>query len=554
MLLYFNNALDMTTTLFKNLKIPIITCIFALLINQSSWASQADFSWLPNNTTDGTVGYMLHYGTSSRQYTESVDVGSPVPINGLVCASVLQLAPGQTYFFTVTAYNAQGYQSAYPNEVVYTAPNDYVNNDLYDIYMSTSSNLSGAVSLEGSTFDGDIFVFTGPDSGVSSVTFSVDGVVARLENNAPYELVGGAAFDTSQLSVGQHEITAKIQLSDGSTQQVSGLFNTSSAEDSPVDPGNSSYDILVSTSSTLSGAFPLDGATANGELYIFTGPDTGVSRVTFSVDGAVTKLENNAPFELAGGNTYDVSQLSPGQHEITAKIQLSDGSSSELVSAVFTIPSIDDDPVNENYHDILVSASPNRSGAIALDGTAVDGDIFVFTGPDTGVSSVIFSVDGAVTRQESNAPFDLVGGAAFDTSQLSPGLHEITAEIQLDDGGTELISAIFDTSSFTDSPANDSRCDLLVSDTRYLSGATPLNDSTVNGDIYVFTGPDTDVSSVTFSVDGTVTKLENWAPFELVGGAAFNTSQLSKGMHQIVASIEFTDGGSEEIAAEFDVQ
>ena len=165
-----------------------------------------------------------------------------------------------------------------------------------------------------------------------------------------------------------------------------------------------------------------------------------------------------------------------------------------------------------------------------------------------------FSVDGAVTHKESYAPFDLVGGAALDTSQLSSGQHEITAEIQLDDGGTELISAIFDTSSFTDSPVNNSRCNILVSETPYLSGATPLHGTTVNGDIYVFTGPDTGVSRVTFSVDGVDSRIEGLAPFELNGGAAFNTSQLSKGTHQITTSVEFTDGSSERIVAAFNVQ
>lgn len=109
--------LDATMTLFNYLRIIFVTIIFSLSSYQFSWAAQADFSWLPNDKSDGTVGYILHYGKSSRKYTESVDVGSPSPVNGRIYASVSTLEAEQTYFFTVTAYNAQGNESSYPNEV-----------------------------------------------------------------------------------------------------------------------------------------------------------------------------------------------------------------------------------------------------------------------------------------------------------------------------------------------------------------------------------------------------------------------------------------------------
>jgi hypothetical protein len=109
-------------TLFNYLGILFVTIIFSLVSYQFSWAAQANFSWLPNDPSDGTVGYILHYGKSSRSYTNSVDVGSPAPVNGRIYASVSTLEVEQTYFFTVTAYNAGGYESPYPNEVVCTTP------------------------------------------------------------------------------------------------------------------------------------------------------------------------------------------------------------------------------------------------------------------------------------------------------------------------------------------------------------------------------------------------------------------------------------------------
>jgi len=539
-------------TLLKYFKILIVTLIFVLLGSQSASAAQANFSWLPNNESDGTSGYMIYYGTSSRLYTESVDVGSPGLIGGRVCASVFQLAPEQKYFFAVVAYNADGDESSYSTEIAYTVPTDADNNNSYDIYMSTSPNLSGAIALEGATVEGDLYIFTGPDAGVSRVNFSVDGVYTNTEGVAPFELVwGGGALDTSELSPGQHEVKANIQLNDGSTKVVSAVFNIPSVDDSPIN--KNSHEIFVSISQNLSGAIALDGSTVEGDLYVFTGPDTDVSRVNFSVDGVYANTEGAAPFELrVGGAPLDTSQLSPGLHEITANIQLSDGST-ELVSALFTIPSVDGGPVDDNYHDVFVSTSSNLSGAIALEGATVEGDLYVFTGPDAGVSRVIFSVDGVYANTEGAAPFELrVGGAPLDTSKLSPGQHEIIANIQLSDGSTELVSAVFTVQSDYNS---DSLYDILVSDSPYLSGATNLQGAAVDGDIYVFTGPDTGVSRVIFSIDGVVTNTERVAPYELVyGGAAFSTSQLSPGTHEITALIELRDGSSELIGARFTVK
>ncbi|MGB3223461.1 MAG: fibronectin type III domain-containing protein, partial [Desulforhopalus sp.] len=181
-------------TLFNYFRVLLVTMIFALASYQTSWAAHADFSWLPNDASDGTVGYVLYYGTSSRVYTESIDIGSPSLIGGRVHANVPQLAPGQKYFFTVTAYNAAGQESPYANEVACTIPLDAVSDGTgdignYDIMVASSSNLSGAVALDGATVEGDLYVFTGPDTGVNQVTFSVDGVVTQTEKAAPYELL-----------------------------------------------------------------------------------------------------------------------------------------------------------------------------------------------------------------------------------------------------------------------------------------------------------------------------------------------------------------------------
>ena len=62
------------------------------------------------------AGYRLYEGVASRTYTNSVDVG-----NATSC-TITGLVLGTTYYFAVTAYDAQGLESDFSDEVVYTVP------------------------------------------------------------------------------------------------------------------------------------------------------------------------------------------------------------------------------------------------------------------------------------------------------------------------------------------------------------------------------------------------------------------------------------------------
>ena len=51
------------------------------------------------------AGYDLHYGTSSGNYSNTIDVGNTTT------ATVSNLTPGQIYYFVVTAYNSTHLQN-----------------------------------------------------------------------------------------------------------------------------------------------------------------------------------------------------------------------------------------------------------------------------------------------------------------------------------------------------------------------------------------------------------------------------------------------------------
>ncbi|HSF28947.1 MAG TPA: Ig-like domain-containing protein [Candidatus Tectomicrobia bacterium] len=76
-----------------------------------AWSAGAVVLAWERSSSAGILGYWLYYGLASGVYDTALDVGD------VGTASVGGLTPGQTYYFAVTAYDADGAQSPYSNEV-----------------------------------------------------------------------------------------------------------------------------------------------------------------------------------------------------------------------------------------------------------------------------------------------------------------------------------------------------------------------------------------------------------------------------------------------------
>ena len=102
----------------KKILLIMLLCIF---LGSNVWAANADFSWTPNSETN-LAGYKIYYSTIGGQYVQFIDVGNPGVINNTVQATVNGLADGTTYYFVATAYDTDGFESDYSQEVVWTSP------------------------------------------------------------------------------------------------------------------------------------------------------------------------------------------------------------------------------------------------------------------------------------------------------------------------------------------------------------------------------------------------------------------------------------------------
>jgi hypothetical protein len=89
--------------------------LLTLLHTPVQAAQSVTLAWDPNPETD-VGGYMVYHGTASRNYTNAVNV------RNVTTNTVSGLVNGVTYFFAVTAYNTNGLESDFSDEVRYSVP------------------------------------------------------------------------------------------------------------------------------------------------------------------------------------------------------------------------------------------------------------------------------------------------------------------------------------------------------------------------------------------------------------------------------------------------
>ncbi len=76
-------------------------------------SAQVVLQWDPNQEPD-LAGYKVYYGTSSRNYQFYIDAGHQTT------CTISNLAAGQTYYFSATAYDTSNNESIFSNETLYS--------------------------------------------------------------------------------------------------------------------------------------------------------------------------------------------------------------------------------------------------------------------------------------------------------------------------------------------------------------------------------------------------------------------------------------------------
>ncbi len=157
-----------------------------LVFPVSSPGASFTLAWDPNQEPD-LAGYKLYYGTSSRSYQQNMDVGN------LTQYTLTGLQDGVTYYFAVTAYDTEGNESGYSNEVS-------ARNNLPPQASASSSPGSGHAPLTVS-FQGN-----GTDQDGTIVSYSWDfgdGASSNLQN--PSHTFTTAGTFTARLTISDND-------------------------------------------------------------------------------------------------------------------------------------------------------------------------------------------------------------------------------------------------------------------------------------------------------------------------------------------------------------
>jgi N-acetylneuraminic acid mutarotase len=259
--------------------------------------------------------------------------------------------------------------------------------------------------------------------------------------------------------------------------------------------------IMVSSSPTRSAAVPLQATTRSGALYVFTTPDTAVSKVSFWLDnpsrtGAPVHIENTAPFTFtgdtaSGSNPWDSTKVVNGSHTITAQLVI--GGNSVVVSATFNVFNANQPPPAS--YVLQVSTKADRSAPIPLAGSTVAGPAFVFVPASPGITRVAFFVDDALRSKlpyhvENSGPWDLAGTAVslganpWQTGALPDGPHVLSADVTgpsgvshlnasftVSQGGTVIGATNFSYAPIAGMPIGTTEAEsIVVNDKLYLFG------------------------------------------------------------------------------------
>jgi Malectin domain len=84
--------------------------VLLLFLAPCALAASLTLEW---DASAGATGYIIHYGSASRNYTETVNVGTTTT------ASLSALDQAKVYYMAVTAYDDAGNESDFSNEILY---------------------------------------------------------------------------------------------------------------------------------------------------------------------------------------------------------------------------------------------------------------------------------------------------------------------------------------------------------------------------------------------------------------------------------------------------
>jgi len=347
----------------------------------------------------------------------------------------------------------------------------------YALSVSTSSNHSSAVALNGAILSGNAYVFTSnaanlqnfDPSAVGKVCYWLDntsatGTARHCESIAPYDFAGSVnntassladPWNTTTVANGTHTITQVVTLSAGGSEVDIATFTIQ----------NQNLTLSLSPTSLSFGSQAV-GTTSSTQTVTLTNSGTGT--VTFNTNGITISGDYGdasvcGATLVAGAQCTVVVTFAPtATGTRTGTLSISDNAAGSPQTA--TLSGTGTSSTGPTYA-LSVSTSSNHSNAVALNGAILSGNAYVFTSnaanlqnfDPSGASKVCYWLDntfatGTARHCESVAPYDFAGSVnntagsladPWNTTTVANGTHTITQVVTLSAGGSEVDIATF---------------------------------------------------------------------------------------------------------------
>ena len=385
--------------------------IFIFFMVSPVFAAQVKLAWNAN-TEPQLAGYKIHYGITSGRYTNTIDVGNTTSV------TLNDLPDDVDYFFAATAYDTQGNESGYSNELSCQV-------------IKAEAGENGTISPSGSFLversADQAFTIT-PHSGYSIQDVTVDGTS-----------VGPVASYRFENISANHTITAQFALTPKSFVITAGAGSNGSISPSGsisvVQGGSVSFSIAPHTGYSIKDVVvdgisrgPLDAFTFNdvaADHAIHAAFELKTHTITASAgaNGSISP-SGNVAVTHGGSRTFTIT---PDADHVVKDVLVNGKSQGPVTSYTFSNVTEDGsisasfDPVNR---EPVADAGPDQE---VKEGTLVtlygenshdpDGSTLQYSWSQIDGISVVLS-DPSSTSPTFEAPYVGIGSAAL-TFQLT---------------------------------------------------------------------------------------------------------------------------------------
>jgi hypothetical protein len=286
---------------FYKVLFPFILMLFFSSFGPEGYCAQVTLTWDPNSESD-LAGYKIYSGVQSGNYSRNVDVGN------VTNYTLNSLDLGMTYYVAATAYNTQGLESGFSNEVVYTVPSC--------TYVISPS--SASFSASGGTGSVSITTQAGCNWGTSA---SASWVTINSGS--------GTGSGTMRYTVSSNTGTARS----ASLTVAGNVFTVGEA-------GISSYIVTASAGSggSLSPSGQVSVAAGANQTFTIT-PNTGFRIADVIVDGVSRGAITSYAFSSVSAN-HTITASFTLNSSATSKPVVSTGLASSVTSSSATLNGI----------------------------------------------------------------------------------------------------------------------------------------------------------------------------------------------------------------------